>query len=597
MKSHEDIIMNIRIILKSETLIGFENIQYCILFLLIRFLDSELCDKIGISEDYSYENILYEDITDDELCDKFNDFIDELKIIGIEDVTRFEIKGSSIKQILIILKDFDTEFNGINVDIVGTVYEIYFKHENAPSIKELCKNYTDRLIINYMISVCPIFTDKGIIDTISDPTMGTSGILSHVINHINNKCKKINWGENKDKTYGCDSSTEMRNISVINLLIQTREVFPVKLSDSLKNDIGLAKVKVIMADIPTEVKNMRHAECCSKIKNLRIRGTKSEPLFLQLCMESLEKMGRCCIIVPDSALFGNAGLHMETRRHLVENYNVKKIIKINKSNKSILYFVNNKSKTQKVELCEITIDKKEVKENMISKISYDDIVDTEYNLSVNRYSDTNIRKAKGTTYKQLGDVCHFKNGSPLIKAKFDDGDYLVIGNGKSPIGTHNKFNMNKDTILCSSMGQHAGHISMYNQKVWATDCFSITSKNPKIILNQYLYYVLLELQTTIYAYKLGNHLTIDNIKVLEIPVPSIEAQKFMINEISILKNKIEQLESEIEHDKKKINTFIINYLINNTSDSDDSDDDTDSSSDSESYIKPLPKSKTLKMNN
>ena len=48
-------------------------------------------------------------------------------------------------------------------------------------------------------------------------------------------------------------------------------------------------------------------------KDLKIEGTKAEPLFLQLMMQSLNVGGRCAVIIPDGVLFNDAKLYKENR--------------------------------------------------------------------------------------------------------------------------------------------------------------------------------------------------------------------------------------------------------------------------------------------
>ena len=99
--------------------------------------------------------------------------------------------------------------------------------------------------------------------------------------------------------------------------------------DTLKNDIKnpnnseiLSGADIILANEPFGLKNLVHAECCSKVKNLKIRGTKGEPLFLQLMMESLNINGRCAVIVPEGVLFTESSIHQGTRKHLITYYNL-----------------------------------------------------------------------------------------------------------------------------------------------------------------------------------------------------------------------------------------------------------------------------------
>jgi restriction endonuclease S subunit len=105
---------------------------------------------------------------------------------------------------------------------------------------------------------------------------------------------------------------------------------------------------------------------------------------------------------------------------------------------------------------------------------------------------------------KLGDLCELKRGNMITKNKIIDGVYPVIGGGKSPMGYHNDFNRNEDIILVSQSGNSSGYVSRYDTKVWASDCFSVISKND-IISDNYIYYNLKLIQNKIYKYVEGNY--------------------------------------------------------------------------------------------
>ena len=75
----------------------------------------------------------------------------------------------------------------------------------------------------------------------------------------------------------------------------------------------------------------------------------------------------------------------------------------------------------------------------------------------------------GIVVKTLGESCKFKNGKAIKKNTLIEGEYPVIGGGQKPMGFHNEYNTNENTILCSSSGAYAGFISKYDKKVWASD--------------------------------------------------------------------------------------------------------------------------------
>jgi type I restriction-modification system DNA methylase subunit/restriction endonuclease S subunit len=160
--------------------------------------------------------------------------------------------------------------------------------------------------------------------------------------------------------------------------------------------------------------------------------------------------------------------------------------------------------------------------------------------------------------KTLGEVCNFKNGKGIKKDRLVEGEYPVIGGGQKPMGFHNEYNTNENTILCSSSGAYAGFISKYDKKVWASDCFSIIPKDESIE-NNYLYYLLKISQDKIYKSQTGTaqpHVYSKDLQDLKISIPSLERQKEIVEYCEYNDTLIKQLEKEIENNKKQAQQFI-----------------------------------------
>ena len=169
---------------------------------------------------------------------------------------------------------------------------------------------------------------------------------------------------------------------------------------------------------------------------------------------------------------------------------------------------------------------------------------------------------KNTIIKKLDDICEFKNGKGIKKDTLIDGEYPVIGGGQKPMGYHNEYNTDKNTILCSSSGAYAGFISKYDKKAWASDCFSIIPKNNSIN-NTYLYYLLKTIQDNIYNLQTGTaqpHIYSKDLQKIEIPIPSLERQKEIVDYCEANDNLIKQLKKEIETNKKLAQQFITNIV-------------------------------------
>ena len=150
-----------------------------------------------------------------------------------------------------------------------------------------------------------------------------------------------------------------------------------------------------------------------------------------------------------------------------------------------------------------------------------------------------VHSVKSKEYK-LGEVVEFQNGKALTKDAIEPGIYPVIGGGQKPMGFHNKYNTNENSILCSSSGAYAGFISKYNTKLWASDCFSINIKNNILLNNKYLYYILkLLLQENIYKLQSGSgqpHIYSKNLENILIPIPSLEDQEKIIKQIESIES-------------------------------------------------------------
>lgn len=154
--------------------------------------------------------------------------------------------------------------------------------------------------------------------------------------------------------------------------------------------------------------------------------------------------------------------------------------------------------------------------------------------------------------KQIGDVCDFLNGKTITKDKLVDGIYPVIGGGQKPFGYHDEYNRNENTILCSSSGAYAGYINRYLNKIWASDCFSITPKNENV-LNDYLYYYLKNSQDNIYKLQDGTaqpHVYSKDLCKLEIKIPSIEVQNEIVKYCDRNNKLIKLIEEELEDNIK-----------------------------------------------
>ena len=297
----------IRDILRKEGITGMSSINHCIAFLISRLLDKNLCKKVGISIKFAFSNIMKDEhsgeIGDQELYDRFyrktkpcfvRELISKLKFANI----KFKMEGiHNLKLIMKKLQKLDVNNLSVKYDLIGTIYEIHLKSGTSNSMRDLGQYYTHRLVIKYMIELCDIQMIDGLIEKTIDPTMGTGGFLTMAIKHLKSKYKKINWTKNKNNIIGFDIDDNVKNMALLNVFLEIGELCTDTLikQDTLHNDLKfnngtiLQKAKVILANEPMGIKNITHASCCDRIKNMKIRGTKAEPLFFTVIYGSIRR--------------------------------------------------------------------------------------------------------------------------------------------------------------------------------------------------------------------------------------------------------------------------------------------------------------------
>lgn len=579
----EIVIGRIRDILRTEGITGMDSINHCIMFLLCRSLDTKMCESFEIPEKFTFENIMNDDdgeeLGDSEFYEKFydkNKIKESLMGYMINSLGFVNIKGNfkmvniqNIKKILSLLGKLNLKDHDEQYDIIGTIYEVHLKSGTSNAMRDLGQYFTNRKVIEYMVGLCEPTMNKGLIETIVDPTMGTGGFLTMAIKYLNKKYKNINWDKNKNRIYGFDIDENVRNMAIVNCLLETGEKMDTTLRkvDTLNNDMQLEKgrlekAKIILANEPMGLKGVKHANCCDRIKDFGIGGTKAEPLFLQLFMEALDDGGRCAVVVPDGVLFNENKLYKDTRKHLIENFNLKKVVTLNGDffintgvKTSVLFFVNDGNKTEEVDFCQIALKDDKIEETSIVKVSYDDIVEKSYYLFVNKYNVSEIIKYDGVEYILLRDICSINYGS---SKPVEDGIYPMMGGGEKISKYVDKYNVEKNTIIIARSG-NPGYVTLtYDKSYIASYAFYLEMSNNKVD-TLYLYYYLKNIQEEIQTLGKGTcvkNLNRDILYDIKIPVPSLEIQKEIVERLDLLSENIKTMEKNIEQFKNVIKYYV-----------------------------------------
>lgn len=571
-ETFKSIILRIRDILRGPGvgITGMDSMRTICIYLTLRYLTKEKAKEFNIPEQYSWESIhgllnqndglqlalnYIFDQNDDCLMDHFDKLFDTKKFsFDIQDLNKN-------KEILELLSKIDMDKIACHIDILGWVYEQHLSTGSSSASRDLGQYFTDRFICHYMTDLCkPGFKSPGVPESVLDPTMGTGGFLSSYVKYFREHYTDtpVDWGVQQKELYGCDSDSRVSAVARLNMFMDLGGHVPtnMKTHDSLYKDVALSGFDVILANMPFGVKGIKHADCCDRVKNLKIRGTKSEPLFLQLMMASLNEGGRCAVVVPDGMLVNTPNLHKNTRKYLIDHLNLKRVIKMkgkyfmNTSiEPSILYFENT-GPTEFIEFWDVVRDDHgHIEETMTLRVSREQI-DEDYSLDKRRYMPV-VEPVNMTGYPmvKLGDVCEFVNKIKYFASNaIDHKGTSPFYNGcyKSPMSTHSKPSYTSDVpyyIMIKGGGSKHNHTStrMGMGMVFMNrgEC-TVASQNKIFVLKdfnpityKYVYYYLTLNVVKIrnlakYSLNLGQ-ISMESFKSFKLPLPPMEVQQQIVD--------------------------------------------------------------------
>jgi type I restriction-modification system DNA methylase subunit len=497
-----------------------------------------------------------------------------------------------------IIKRFNEfEFEKYDVDIQGEAYEEVIKDIMVGKV--LGQFFTPPFVKQLVVDlVDPKIMDDGKIETIYDPAMGTGGFLITCLRHMAKqsveKNIKLDWDfVTKEGLGGREIEQDTHKLCEANMLISSGYNFEtLECGDSIRIP-KKKKYDVIVANPPFGIKGLKYNDIhpgMNKYDYIPIQSNSAVPLFLQLIIYLLKINGRCGIVVPNGQdLFNKNSALIALREYIVKTCDLKEIIHIPSGvfnstdiKTCIFYFVKKKEGNDVVTVCEkkkqngynfvdgfstevikfydYDCEKKEKK--LLVEVGINDIAKNDYSLNYMDYvKKDEVVYGEDVKVMRLGDVCIFKNGKSLKRENIIKGNYPVIGGGKQPSCYNNNYNRIENTILCSSSGAYAGYISKYPSKVWASDCFSINTKDINMLLESYLYYYLKNIQENIYKLQIGlaqPHIYSSTIGKLEIPIPPLQLQQEIIKKLEHNDNIIQSLQKEIEHLKELSKRIITN---------------------------------------
>ena len=514
---------------------------------------------------------------------------------------------STYKKLIDKLYTFD--FEAIDEDILGEAYEEVIK--DVMTGKVLGQFFTPSKVKQMMIKLIdPQLKADGTIEKIFDPAMGTGGFLISSLRHLLQQSKtkgiKMNWYFiSNEGLGGREAEHDTYQLAISNMLISSGHIFNVlEKGDSIRNPIT-NKYDIILANPPFGIDGLIYNEILHPLRNeyMPIKSNSAVPLFLQAIIHILKVNGRCAVVLPNGKeLFSKGNELVAVREYLMKTCDLKEIYYLppvfthTTISTCVLNFVKKReckyvletnikiSKIQKETGREYTFTKthqtSKVKfynynpenelKHLLNEVSIEEIAKNGYSLNYAEYLNDEKEEEfyeDGIMMKSLGDICNIEQGKSLTKNNMVNGDFNVIGGGKI-IGTHNKKNRDGDEITLTQVGDI--NINFMETPYYLTDNgFSIKTKTNSLLI-KYLYYLLKnnnELIQKSYRGTAQKVISKTNLKLIKVPIPTIERQQEIVKNIEELNDENTKLQEKIKENINKTRQImkgIVKTIINDT---------------------------------
>lgn len=458
-----------------------------------------------------------------------------------------------------------------NSDVKGDAFEYFLK--NSISVgNDLGEYFTPRHIVKLMVELI----DLKFKETIYDPCCGTGGFLIEAFKNIRSKCKitrsNMNVLENKT-VFGREIATTSK-IAKMNMIIMGDGHNNIKQIDSLEFPIK-NKYDVCLTNFAFSQK--------TDYGGLYDFDTEdANPIFIKHIFDSLNKHGRCAVVVPEGILFDPKKEYVKIRKLLLEHCEVEAIIKLHSfvfrpytGQPTSIIFFNKGEKTKKVWFFDVEEDgfkktgskkgrRKIEKDDLISLrqiwkeklvtpqsffVNFNKIKNNDYKLSMNNYlkKSSKLKTIKlrellkdkkvimGFTPDRNDDSYWFGGKNTWVKIiDIKDDMYLSESDEKiTDLGIKANKLLPTGTLLFS-FKLSIGKVAITKTPLYTNEAIAgLIVDDP--IIKKYLYYILPRLDYETNRATKGATLNKESVENLEIPF-----DKDMIEEIVKKLDKIEK---------------------------------------------------------
>jgi len=583
-----------------------EQITIALIYKFMDDMDKESIDLGGIAkffsadfEKYSWDNLFDAKVTATEMLSLYSDAIESMeKNPNIPQLFRDIFKNAYLpyrdpETLKLFLKSIG-EFEYTHSEMLGDAFEYLLSVMGSQG--DAGQFRTPRHIIDFLVDA----VDPSKTDTILDPACGTAGFLISAFKHIKEKNNNQLTPDERKKLIknftGYDISPDMVRLSLVNLYLHGFSDPHIFEYDSLTSEERWNdNFDIILANPPF----MSPKGGIRPHKKFTVQVNKAEVLFTDYIAEHLNPNGRAAIIIPngvvanaqtsfkklrkllvDESLFAvislpsgifnpyspiktsvllldkalskktddilfinvaNDGFDLGAQRRIIDKNDLPETIELLRKYKKAIAS-NSKIDLERFKISSLLVNKQEIlNEKNISLIS-------------NRYIS---RKAINSKYEtvQLGDVLDYEQPTKyIVKSVNYDNSY------KTPVLTAGKtfilgYTNEEDGIFKNDLP-----VIIFDDFTTATKFvdfpFKVKSSAMKILKVkedkadiEYLFHVMQNIEFDSSEHK---RYWISQFSQLLIPLPSLEKQKEIVNEIQEMKLEIEDFKKSILKTEEKI---------------------------------------------
>ena len=292
-----------------------------------------------------------------------------------------------------------------------------------------------------------------------------------------------------------------------------------------------------------------------------------------LALYKTKKIG--LLIIKDGEETSGGGYFIKYRKHFTENCIIKKIMKIPSGafsctgTKTVcIYFIKKEDQmTKNIQFLELSENGNKITE--VCNVSTEELAQNNYSWNHNDYlldeDMAKLMEKSNCEWKKLGEVCEIQNGKQLDKKNIIQGEYPIISGGTKYLGYHNKYN--RENAISITSVCNIGKIEYIKGKFWASRVITVKTNNVNLISNKYISYILQleKFQNIIKSRQHGScqtNILIEHLIDIEIPIPSIEVQKEIVEQLVDLSEQISGLKNRKEGIDRQMKYYFKSNLKN-----------------------------------